>query len=292
MTRRVSESRAILRRPRALPPAGARFPVRRDAASRSTSRSVKPAAASIATTRGLPSVSVPVLSTTSTSTRARSSSASAFLISTPACAPRPVPTMMAIGVASPKAQGHATISTATLLTSAWARRGIGPHTLQIANVRTAASTTAGHEVRGDSIGETLDRRAGALRLADHADDLRQQHVTADPLGAHRDGPVDGNGRPDHAIAGVLVHRNRLAGHHRLVHRGFPVDDHTVNGDLLARTHAKAIAALHGFERHVVLPIGANYVVPFSAPGRATAGWHRRSDDGPGVRALDRAARAP
>ena len=52
--------------------------------------------------RGLPSVSVPVLSTTSVSTFSRRSSASAFLISTPACAPRPTPTMIDIGVARPE----------------------------------------------------------------------------------------------------------------------------------------------------------------------------------------------
>ena len=60
---------------------------------------------------GLPSVSVPVLSTTSVSTLAKRSSASAFLIRTPACAPRPVPTMIDIGVARPSAHGQAMIST-------------------------------------------------------------------------------------------------------------------------------------------------------------------------------------
>jgi len=49
------------------------------------------------------------------STRSSTSSASAFLMSTPARAPRPVPTMMDIGVASPSAQGQAMISTATAL---------------------------------------------------------------------------------------------------------------------------------------------------------------------------------
>ena len=81
------------------------------AASRSTSSSSKPAAGTIATTVGLPSVSVPVLSTTSVSTFSMRSSASAFLISTPACAPRPTPTMIDIGVARPSAQGQAMIST-------------------------------------------------------------------------------------------------------------------------------------------------------------------------------------
>ena len=67
----------------------------------------------IAVTFGLPSVSVPVLSTTSVSTFSIRSSASAFLISTPACAPRPVPTMIDIGVARPSAHGQAMISTDT-----------------------------------------------------------------------------------------------------------------------------------------------------------------------------------
>ena len=58
-----------------------------------------------AVTCGLPSVSVPVLSTTSVSTFSMRSSASAFLISTPACAPRPTPTMIDIGVARPSAHG-------------------------------------------------------------------------------------------------------------------------------------------------------------------------------------------
>ena len=46
------------------------------------------------------------------------SSASASRISTPAVAPRPVPTMIDMGVASPSAHGHAMISTATALISA------------------------------------------------------------------------------------------------------------------------------------------------------------------------------
>jgi hypothetical protein len=70
----------------------------------------------IATTFGLPSVSVPVLSTTSVSTFSMRSSASAFLISTPSCAPRPTPTMIDIGVARPSAQGQAMISTVTAAT--------------------------------------------------------------------------------------------------------------------------------------------------------------------------------
>ncbi len=77
---------------------------------------VEARAGTTATTFGLPSVSVPVLSTTSVSTFSMRSSASAFLISTPAWAPRPTPTMIDIGVASPSAQGQAMISTDTAAT--------------------------------------------------------------------------------------------------------------------------------------------------------------------------------
>ena len=80
--------------------------------------SSKPSAAVIAVTDGLPSVRVPVLSTTRVSTFSSRSSASAFLISTPARAPLPTPTMIDIGVARPSAQGQAMISTDTATTSA------------------------------------------------------------------------------------------------------------------------------------------------------------------------------
>ena len=99
--------------------------------------------ATIATTFGLPSVSVPVLSTTSVSTFSMRSSASAFLISTPACAPRPTPTMIDIGVARPSAQGQAMISTLTAATRPNAIRGSGPNQAQAAKAMMATTITTG-----------------------------------------------------------------------------------------------------------------------------------------------------
>ncbi len=110
---------------------------------RSSSDSACPSAATMETSRGLPSVKVPVLSTTNVSTRSRISSASAFLIKMPAPAPRPVPTMIDIGVASPSAHGQAMIKTATALTRAYAIRGSGPKRLQQMKVMTATKTTSG-----------------------------------------------------------------------------------------------------------------------------------------------------
>ena len=71
------------------------------------------------------------------------SSASAFLISTPACAPRPTPTMIDIGVARPSAQGQAMISTVTAATSPKASRGSGPKTAHAAKAAIAMAMTVG-----------------------------------------------------------------------------------------------------------------------------------------------------
>src|SRR3989338_58837 len=64
-------------------------------------------------TSGFPLVKVPVLSKTIVVNLCAVSSASAFLIKMPFSAPFTVPTIIAVGVASPRAQGHAIIKTAT-----------------------------------------------------------------------------------------------------------------------------------------------------------------------------------
>ena len=102
-----------------------------------------PSRAIAATSLGFPSVKVPVLSTTSVSTFSRTSMASAFRKRIPIEAPRPAATMIDIGVASPRAQGQAMMSTATAFRSAYAIRGSGPTRFQIRNVATATATTAG-----------------------------------------------------------------------------------------------------------------------------------------------------
>ena len=69
-------------------------------------------------TTGLPSVSVPVLSSTTGLSLCAVSSASPPVMRMPFSAPLPVPTMMAVGVARPSAQGQAMTSTATKSISA------------------------------------------------------------------------------------------------------------------------------------------------------------------------------
>ena len=114
-----------------------------EAANRSTSASSCSASGKTATSFGLPTVNVPVLSTISVSTFSKRSRASAFLINTPACAPRPVAVMIDIGVAKPRAQGQAIIKTATADTSAYDKAGAGPQIDQAIKETIATPITAG-----------------------------------------------------------------------------------------------------------------------------------------------------
>ncbi len=104
-----------------------------------------------------PSVTVPVLSSSTVSTVRVDSSTSAPLMSTPREAPRPVPTMIAVGVASPSAQGQAMTSTATarVMASETARSE------RIQNPKVAAAMTS---TIGTNTAETRSTRAsmGAL----------------------------------------------------------------------------------------------------------------------------------
>ena len=94
---------------------GCSLPWSRLAARRKTSSSLKPGMATARSKAGRPSVKVPVLSTISVSTLHSFSIAAASRNSTPCVAPRPVATMIDIGVASPSAQGQAMINTVTAL---------------------------------------------------------------------------------------------------------------------------------------------------------------------------------
>ena len=111
-------------------------PTRSSASSPSTS-----SAATTSTTDMVPVVTVPVLSSTTVSTRRVDSSTSGPLMSRPSCAPRPVPTSSAVGVARPSAQGHAMISTDTAAVNAAAAPA--PATSHPARVASESAITAG-----------------------------------------------------------------------------------------------------------------------------------------------------
>ncbi len=91
-----------------------------------------------------PVVTVPVLSSTTVSTDRVDSSASGPLIRIPSWAPRPVPTINASGVASPRAHGQAMISTA--IAAVKAAVGPAPSPSQNPRVATASPMTTGTKI--------------------------------------------------------------------------------------------------------------------------------------------------
>ena len=137
---------------------------------------------------GLPTVSVPVLSKAMSVTSRSVCSASPLRNSTPSSAARPVPVMIAAGVASPMAQGQAMMSTATALTSAIGQRRLRAEGIQTTKVSAAAANTAGTNTR-DAVDHRLDRQLGALRLLHHADDAGEHRVGADAGRAKTKPPV-------------------------------------------------------------------------------------------------------
>ena len=114
------------------------------AAAMVSSPSAVPPAGQTSVTAGSPFVTVPVLSSTTVSTEWVTSKISPERIRMPCLAPRPVPTMMAVGVARPKAQGQAMTSTEvnTLRTKAKSF----PAMAQITAASTAMAMTVGTKI--------------------------------------------------------------------------------------------------------------------------------------------------
>ena len=108
----------------------------------SRSPSSTPSEGSTSVTWGFPVVMVPVLSSTTVRTSWALSRIWALFTNMPSLAPRPVPTMMAVGVASPRAQGQLITSTLTPWTTA-AAQSKPLISSQIAKTATATAITAG-----------------------------------------------------------------------------------------------------------------------------------------------------
>ena len=92
-------------------------------------------------------VSVPVLSITRASTFLISSNAVASLMSMFCRAALPIPTIRAVGVASPIAQGQAMTKTATADNNACGSTSVPPAINQMTKVSTLMATTVGTKIR-------------------------------------------------------------------------------------------------------------------------------------------------
>ena len=125
---------------------------------------------------------VPVLSSTIVVTWRVCSRISGPLIRIPSCAPRPVPTISAVGVASPSAHGQAMITTATAAVNAAA--ALPPNASQPASVSSESAITIGTNTPETRSASRCTSRLARLRLRDQPRDLRQRRVGADPRRAH------------------------------------------------------------------------------------------------------------
>ena len=118
-----------------------------------------PGAKATSVTCGAFSVNVPVLSNTTQETRPARSNAAADLIKMPRRAPTPVPTIIAVGVANPNAQGHAITSTAIKRCKATSNEA--PATNHPANVQRANPNTTGTKT---ALTLSARRAMGALEV--------------------------------------------------------------------------------------------------------------------------------
>ena len=138
----------------------------------------------------------------------RASSASPPRMRIPASAPRPVPTMIAVGVARPIAHGQAMITTADERGQREGQARLGAEQRTRRRTSAAATTrTAGHEDLADPVGEALDRRLaspGRARRGRRSGPARCRAPTRVARKDERAGRVER--RPDDLVAGRLRDR--------------------------------------------------------------------------------------
>ena len=134
----------------------------------------------------------------------------------PSWAPRPVPTMSAVGVASPSAQGHAMTMTATAAVNAAVV--VAPKASHPASVSTERAITTGTNTAETRSARRCTGALPALRLGDEAGDPGERGRRADPRRLDDEASRRIDRRANHMIAWADLDGHRLAGQHRLVDR--------------------------------------------------------------------------
>ncbi len=110
----------------------------------------------------------------------------------------------------------------------------------------------GQVIAAEAVGEALHFRAVAFRLLHQPDHATKGGVGADALGADAQAAQAGDGGGEDAAARLRLHRQRLSGDGRLIHRGVAFDDDAIHRNLLAGTHDDNFAGPHRLHRNLLL----------------------------------------
>ena len=156
-----------------------------------------------------------------------------------------------------EAHGQAMITTATALTSACARRGSGPATIQTRNVATAMRTTPGRTMSPPHRPAAGLAHGSAAQLRPSARSARASCPGRRALPRIRS-CLSVQGCADDSVAWFRLASKWLARDHRFVNVARTVDEDPIHRNLLARTYTHPVADLDVFQGDFFLrAIGAH-----------------------------------
>ena len=241
---------------------------------RTRRRARKPSATTRSVSCGLPTVSVPVLSTATTAASRSSCSASPLRNSTPICAARPVDHDRGRR-RQPIAHGRRRSAPATAFTSAKLSTGTSagsqtaPNSSQTRRQRRPPSPPARTMV---TLSPGPGSAVGALRRLDHADDLRE-HGVRPPGWRGRRGTAGVERAADHGRAGAF---STGTGSPVIIDSSLKrtLDHLAIDHHLLARAHLPHVAHCDLGDRRLHHP-GVAPPAPRCAAGCASGGGSRR-----------------
>ena len=139
--------------------------------------------------------------------------------------------MIAVGVASPRAQGQAITSTATALIKAVSSGA--PYSHQPIRVAECQQQDHRHEDLADFIHQFLNRRLRRLSVLHQTNDPRQHGFRAECLGANQQPTFTIDRAAGDLVAGLLGHRQAFAADQRFVGMALAVDHFAVHREAFA-----------------------------------------------------------
>ncbi len=133
----------------------------------------------------------------------------------------------------------------------------------------------GHEAGADGVRQARDGRLGPLRGLDHAHDLGEDRVTADPRGAHDEAAAAIEGRADDRVVDRAQDGHRLAREHRLIDARGALDQDSVHGDGLPGADPQQVSGSHIGDRHIDLDRRGRARLPVDAVRDGRLERHQR-----------------